>query len=411
MQRLYALLIGMLLSAFLVAQPDSIPKETEEPYISEDTYVAPPDDVAQKYQQAVELMNSFQFGKAIPLFYACQRADSSNPDYASKLAYCYFQQGNYREAKRFYSSMLRQDSINTIALSYLGLIYEREQNYPVASEYYQQLLSVDSTNSYYFKQNAALAQRMGNAYHAIAYYNKAHLLNPNDISVIAELSELYFSLEAYDITASFIEKGLRLNADNFALRYINARLLNEQDDNAGVIENIEHAMALGDTVTFYQKLLGAAYIKENEFEKGRDIFARLIEKKKDGESTHYYLALAYTGLDDAEQSNVHYEKAIELGISKNTALYYRNLGSNYESQNQLRKAIKAYRSALIYSDVASIYYDLGRLSDLYYKDKKIALKYYQQFLDRSKTISDRRRQQVRDRMAALKEYQHQARGR
>jgi len=398
MQRLYFLFI------FLFSLPQ-MPCFGQD----DDTYIAPPDDVKAKYEEGVAFMNNFQFGKAIPLFYACQRADPRNIGYSSQLAYCYFQQGNYAESKLFYKEILKLDSINATSISYLGLIYEREQNYPVASDYYQQLLDIDSTNSYYFKQNAAMALKMGKTIPAIAFYNRAHQLNKSDISVITQLSELYLSLDALEFSNQFIEKGLHLNRNNFALRYVNARLKNKEKDNEGVIENIEHCMALGDTIVYYQKLLGAAYIKEEEFEKGRYHFERLVEKKKDGESTHYYLALAYAGLGDPAKSNEHYEIAIEMGISENTPLYYRNLASNYEDQNQLREAIKAYQSALIYSDASSIYYDLGRLSDVYYKDKKIALKYYQKFLDRNKTVEDKRRQLVRDRMGALKEYIHLSR--
>ena len=363
-------------------------------------------ELKTKYQRANELMNNFQFGKAIPLFYECQRADQQNLDYNSKLAYCYFQQGNYGEAKIFYKEMLKVDSLNAIALSYLGNIFDKEQNYPQSAKYYEQLLTIDSTNSYYYKQNAFLALKTDNAFKAIRFFNQAHVLNPSDIGVLAQLGELYLKLDQMEYASDFIKKGLQLNANNFALLYVNARIKNKQKDNKGVIENIEKAMALGDTIIYYQKLLGAAYIKEGEFEKGKYHFERIVAKGKDGESTHYYLALAYDGLNDKKKAIEHYQKAIELGISENTALYYRNLGADFEDIHDLRSAIKSYKSALIYTNASSVYYDLGRICDVYYKDKKIALKYYNKFLKKAAKNDTERIQLVKARIASLKEYIH-----
>ena len=363
-------------------------------------------ELSTKYQRANALMNNFQFGKAIPLFYECQREDQKNLDYNSKLAYCYFQQGNYGESKIFYQQMLKVDSLNAVALSYLGNIFDKEQNYPKAASYYERLLTIDSTNSYYYKQNAFLALKTGDAFKAIAFFNQAHVLNPSDIGVLTQLGELYFKLEQMEYATQFIKDGLHLNANNFGLLYVNARIKNKQKDNQGVIDNIEKAMALGDTILYYQKLLGAAYIKEGEFEKGKYHFERIVAKGKDGESTHYYLALAYDGLKNKEKAIEHYQKAIELGISENTALYYRNLASNFEDIHDLRSSIKAYKAALIYTDAPSVYYDLGRICDVYYKDKKIALKYYNKFLKKTSKTDTERIKLVKARIASLKEYIH-----
>lgn len=337
-------------------------------------------EVQKQYQTALDLMSAYQFDKAQELLSECYIQHPENTDFLLKIAYCNFQSGRYRDAKIFYNKVLKLDSTNTIAISSLGSLFERELNYAKAQNYYQQLITIDSTNSYYFKRNGFLALRLSDVYSSINYFLKAHELNEADLEVIDQLSSIYLALDQLDYAESILDKGLSLDGKNIKLLYNNARLSQKRKNHPAVIHNIELAMAQGDTSNYYQMMLGVAYIQSDSLNQGIFHLEEIIKRKKDNEHTHHYLGIAYREKKDLEKCIYHLEKAIEKGLSVKMAIYHADLGSVYVEQTNHRKAIEHYEKAYGYGGEKEHLFHLAHNSDLYYKDKKIALRHYRKYL-------------------------------
>lgn len=334
----------------------------------------------ERYQDALELINAFQFDRAQELLSACYIEEPENIDYLNKIAYCNFQLGRYRDAKIFYNEILKIDSLNATALSSLGSIYERESNYKTAKAYYQTLIEIDSTNSYYFKRNGYMALRLGDAYGGIANFLKAHSLNESDIEVIDQLCNIYLSLEELDYTEQLLEKGLRLDGKNIKLLYNKARLYQKRQDHPTVVEAIEQAMALGDTSNYYQMMLGVAYLKIDSVDQAIEHLEMIVTREKASEHTHHYLGLAYREKEELDTAIVHLTKAIEKGISEKITIYHADLARMYVEIEDHRSAIKHFQAAFDYSGEEEYLFHIAHHHDLYYKDKRMAMRYYQKYL-------------------------------
>jgi len=367
-------------------------------------------DINAEYKKGVEALNNYQYQKAVDIFFECNRSDYNNNDYLQKLAYAYMKLGDYGEAKLSYKSLLKRDSSIAKAWIDLGGIYEKELNYKKAGECYSNLLDIDSTNSFYFRQNAFIAKKRKNFIAAIAFFNKAHELNEKDMVVIVELSELLLRLQQAETALALVEKGLKHSPKNLKLLYSKASILNFQKNYEEVITTVQQTMAMGDTVQYYQKLIGLAFLKMEQYDSCIHHLTEIVIKEQASEHTYSQLAQAYSGLGELDSATVHYELAIDYGISKNVVNYYRNLAMTLDSQKKLKPAIDAWKKAIELEDEEEpqpiAYFFLAQDCDNYYKDKNIAIRYYQKYL---KSGHQQYPDYVKKRISYLKGVMHQQR--
>lgn len=355
------------------------------------------------YKQALELINDFQFDRAQTLLSTCYIQEPENVDYLLKIAYCNQQSGRYPDALIFYNKVLKIDSLNTTSLSSIGSIYERTSNYREASRYYRQLIQIDTSNAYYYKRNGYVALRLNKPLQSVIYFLRAHSLNEADIETIDQLSDLYLALNDLNSAELMVKRGRSIDPNNLALLYNQARLEQKRKNHEEVAGSIRRAMELGDTSDYYQMMLGVAYIYLDSMDQAIEHLEAIVDRGEDSEYTHHYLGLAYRARDEHAKSIEHFERAIELGVSEKMSDFQADLASVLVEENNYRGAIEHYREALKYDPSAEHIFHLARTCDQYYKDKKIALKYYEQYLN---TKSQKFRNYAEQRIKQLKEFIH-----
>lgn len=322
----------------------------------------------------------FQYNKAVNQYYECVRSDRTNPIYLNKLAYCHYQLGRNGESKIYYNQTLKSDSTNIIAHIYLGSLAERESDYQAACDYYDRLIDIDSTAAHYHKLKAKAAMRNDQPLVAFYAYNQALHLNPLDIETIAEVAKIYLQSDDLDSADQMLLKGERIDPTNLTIRYLQTNTAYKRDSFERVTYIMEPILANGDTVNHYEKLLAMSYMELDRFEDARIHLLRLTKHEKPNELTYYRLAQTYDQMDSTAQAIVAYERAIDIGISNNVGAYYKNIGILKEGQNQLKEALNAYREAYHFSKRPDDLFNLARIQDIYYADKKIALNNYKKYL-------------------------------
>ncbi|MEL7122032.1 MAG: tetratricopeptide repeat protein [Bacteroidota bacterium] len=359
--------------------------------------------VSRAYNQAMDYLAAYQFDKALETFSTCYIMESENVEFLSKIAYCHFQLGRYGDSELYYKEVLKVDSLNINAISSLGNLDEKRKNYRGAQVYYGQLIKLDSTNSYYYKKSGYLALRQEKVIPAIGFFLAAYKFNKKDLEVIDVLSSMYLELNDLKSADQVLRDGLSIDADNIQLLQNLARLRQKQKKHQEVVDAVEKMMIQGDTVTYYQMLLGVAYLKIDSVEKSIEHLTAIIKRKKDNQHTHHYLGLAYFEKKDYDLSKIHIQQAIELAISPKIATYHADLATVMEKDYDYKGAIKQFEKAYSYSEDPEHLFYMARNSDLYYKDKKIAQKYYNKYLA---TNDQKFKQYTLDRLKQLREIIH-----
>ncbi len=362
----------------------------------------------EHYKLGMKALNNYQYQKALDHFFECNRSDYDNQDYLQKLALCYMRLGDYTEAKFSYNALLKKDSSNVNAWSNLGSIYEKELNYSKASNCYQELLMIDSTNSYYFRQNAFMALRMKSPLLALAHFDRAHELNEKDLVVINEYSSLLLGIKQPKAAEKIIDKGLKFSPNNLKLLYTKADILYQKKDYENIITTIQQVMSMRDTAQYYQKMIGASYLHLEQYDSSIYHLEEVVKRGQESDLTYYQLALAYRGKENIPESEKHYELAIKKGISENVGMYYKNLALLLDEQKKYKAGIAAWKKAIEYSPKKEVYlFYLAQDCDNYYKDKKIARRYYRKYYATKHT---QYREYVRERIQYLNGIIHQQGG-
>ena len=235
-----------------------------------------------------------------------------------------------------------------------------------------------------------MALRVDKPLEALTHFSRAYRLNDKDLEVIDMMCSIYLALGAFEPVEGLLQEGLNLDSKNIKLLQTKARLMQKLKDHEAVVEAIEKTMVQGDTSDYYQMMIGVAYLKIDSVDKAIEHLGAIVERGEDSEHTHHYLGLAYLEKEALDSSAVHLEKAAEMGISEKMGTYHADLARVKQLQYKYKDAINHFEEAYAYSDDPEHLFHMARNCDLYYKDKRIANKYYQRYLatgnDKFKTV-------------------------
>ncbi len=357
----------------------------------------------------LNLANSYyatqDYQKAIASFEQVLKKDSSSIEILYKAGTASQRLGDFKSAKEY---LLRLEKIDTINHSYarpLASIYETEDNAAKAIKYYTRISKLQPNNALYYRKLGQQYFNAGETGDAFTNFSKAYALNEKDFFTIQGLTDIFFVNKQYTAADAVLNKAIEYDSENVKLQMIYASSKYKQahyDTSAMVLYNLRGKV---DFNNYYNKMLGYSLMQIDSTEQAIRYLRKSLVNEGNPEIAHYYLARAYEDMDDLEYATHHLEKAIESGISKNIKSYHSNLARLLEQEGNKRGAIKHYEAALRHSDDPIYLFYLGRLTDEYYKDKSVAIRYYDRYAQSKDENIEYKRYAV-DRKQYLREQQH-----
>ena len=356
-------------------------------------------------RQASIQVERFNYQGAAESYGVLSRLDTSNTLYLQLAGKYSFQSGDSKSAKDYYLQLEEKEPENSVMLNHLANLYEQEDNAPKAIKYYTKLTKLYPDNGLYFRKCGNLYDKAGEVKDAFYYLAKAHKLNSKDLSTIKSLAGMFIKNNQLPEADTILWKGLKYDSLNVGLMLLKATNSYKQKayDSTSII--LKKASGRVDLNNYYNKMLGYAYLQIDSFDRSIVYLERSLVNENNPESAHYYLATAYEKLEDIETSIYHFEKAIEAGISTNISVYHRNLARLHNDDKNLKPAIKHYEDAYRYNKDPLILFFLARATDVYYKDKNVAMRYYKRYYDSSDDNVDYKTY-AKERRQYLKEQQH-----
>lgn len=357
-------------------------------------------------QHAQQLIQVYDYAEAIPLLQKLIYTDSLAPLPRFLLSQSYTQLGKTAAAKQQLEQLLAIAPAHTPALALLAQLHLKETNYRKAAATYDTLLAHDSTNAYFFRQRAYVAEKTEDLPQAIHFYKKAVLLNPQDTESITELAELWLRLHDYSQAAVLIQQGLVQDSSNLRLWKLQAKLAYNQKEYSGVVKAMAHILQAGDSSLYYVQLLGISYFHLGKQQEATQWLTYLEQQGVDSEVFNYYLGLSYRNAGEKAKGIYYLEKAAQKAVSENLSHYYTQLAITYEEKGDHSSAIRAYQLALKGSGNKKLLFHLALNYDQHYKDKRVALRYYQKYLAEVDTVNEGYQEYARYRTTQLKGHIH-----
>jgi len=348
---------------------------------------------------------SEDFEKVIEVGEECIKIDSTNLLCHERMALAACKLGDFKTSKTAFNKILEQDSIHRIALENLARIYELEENIPKAIRCYNVLVSQDSSNAIYYRKLGQLYVKAEFNIEAKNNFEKAYAINAKDFFTVKGLVEIHLANEEFQLADELIENSLAYDSTNLQLILMSARSAYIQKEYQQTVKKLEGIRGKLDLNNYYSKMLGFSYLQIDSIDKSITYLTKSLFKEKNPEYALYYLAIAHEEKNEFAQAIEFYEKAKEAGISKQVDNYYKNLGRLYKQEGNLPQAIKNYERAYDHSKDDLLIYLLAQVTDEYYKDKKVAIRYYRKF-EKSAYPNQEYKAYARQRRIYLKEQMH-----
>ena len=329
------------------------------------------------------LMQKGQYSHALILLEKLNNGDSTQLEILQKQAFCNFKLGRLSQSKKLYYSALQRNPESSDILLQIAAIGEKENNYLEAFKTYQRLNQLDSTNTFYWKELARISVRLERSKDAISYLKKAVSLDENDIESIASLANLYLNIPQDDLAKPLIEKGFQLDSSSIKIRYLRSRIFYRNSDFKRVRSDILYVMSLGDSTSYYQRLLGTAYYYLDSIPQSIATFKRLISVGENTENVRAGLAFALLKSTEnnheiLHEANQNFNTAIELGTSDRISDYELGIADVYDKNGDTEFAIRNLQRIINVRPKA-----IFRLAEIYEKkknDKDLALIFYQEYI-------------------------------
>ena len=362
--------------------------------------------VPDPWTDAQELVRQGDYAKALPLLQRVVATDTANVNAALQLAYAHQKLGSWAAAKRQYENLLTRRHALSEALNQMAAISEREANYSRALGFYRRLLAQDTMDAYFLKQVGLQHSRLNQPNAAIPYYRRALKQNPDDLEAIGELARLYLDAGGKDKLAEpLISRGLKLDGASVRLLQLDSRLSYRTGAFRNVVRAIEKTMALGDTTSYYQRLLGTAYYQMDSLKKSIRTFKRLLDSGEDTEAVHAGLGTAYL-LDmkplpkdsvgkmfRVSEAQGHFRQAITLASARIPDYLMSQADAMEKDAFPIDPIIRQYREVYEKYRRPKALYRLGLLHETK-KDYELAAIYYKEMVE--SCLNPKRRQTNQD---------------
>lgn len=325
-----------------------------------------------------------KYDSALYFLQGALKTDSTNLKLLSASGRIYTALGRYNEAIKTYEIILDKDSSMIKSRALLANLYYVQDKHSESIIQYEYLALRDSTNYFYYKQLGRCYQELGDTDLALANFIKAFKINPYDLGIVSRMINLYLRKKDFINGLLLANKGLTMDSMNVELRKQRAYLyyLTEQYNLA--IQDFHQAMAAGDSSQFTCKYLGLCLYEEKNFFDAREHLRIAYAKDTFDAETTFFLGLSYRWSQEEELGVEYLNKTLKLlkPDPRQMSRIYIELAGVYQVLHQFDMTIESYTKALEYTDNKDlIYFRLGQVYEENLDNKKMAIEYYQKYLD------------------------------
>ena len=295
---------------------------------------------------------------------------------------------NYRRLKKskkailIYEEILLKDSLNLVLQYQLGKLYLITRNAEKGAAIFKYLIKMDATNANY-SYHLGLAytlkgQRnlMINSFIATFEKDTLHL------KAITRLAKSFKKLKDIDSTQLFVDKGLVLSPNHFELNQLKINQLFKDKKYKETLPFLLNIDSLHKKDTYSINALGKVYYNLDSLEKSKKYFTKLSYIDKENYKANTYLGHIAMKEKDYKAAMINYMVATFKGQEDRDEEYY-GLAMMYDETKKQKLAMKALEQA--FNENKGNYralYQLAKISDDYYKEKKIAYRHYNRYIER-----------------------------
>ncbi len=287
--------------------------------------------------------------------------------------------GTYSDALELYKKILEEYKANLSTKVEYAKLLKNTSKYETADSLYTILTSNHPKNPDFQYQLGIVKKKLNDTL-AISYFKKAFLLDSTHQKSCFEISKYYLKKKEYDLVLKTTNIGLQSYPENVELISVLGQSFLIKKNYYEALPYFEKLFSLNQKNEFVHNKLALCYSQTREYKKAIPHFLEAI--RYDAKSANLYTSLGYSyqQLEKHNKALTCYKKALAL---KDTPIEddLFSIAMSYRFLEKWEQAIKYIKLSLKENpDYSRGHYQLAMLADVYYKDPKIKLKYYNTYL-------------------------------
>ncbi len=377
-----------------------------------------PDSLTHRvlYYRGKAYQSLFNYDSAYQCYRQAALLDSSIASYRVSMGQMLAKLGRNREAIRVYEALCNEKSPDKQHLAELAALYSLQKEFSRSLEICLELLEKDSLNYHFLKQAGRMYQELGLADSALQFFETAFEQNAADAYLTHQIANIYLKKKDLDKALSSIQRGFIHDSTNLDLLKLRGYIWLLSHEYLKAIRDLENARIRDSSSVFIQKYLGLSYHEVKMFDQARRALERAFTLDSSDAETAFFLGSASRWSRFEEDGVYYFNKSIELqqpdpGELKNV---YVQLAELYRVLHRFDEALESYDRA-VECDPAdnTLYFKIGQIYDRSLDRKRMAIEYYEKYLESGKTghqlfnleegTSTALEQHVRERIDRLKE--------
>lgn len=299
-----------------------------------------------------------------------------------KLGNSYNSAGQTNNAVRIFEDIIEKDTTNLLVANSLGKLYLAKNKPESAEKIYTSLKSKDTENPNYPYQLAKAFEKQNEKLKMGQNYLDAYNIDTLHLKSIYGLANFFKSLKYKDSTILFIDKGLEIDSINVNFLQLKANELyfSKEFENALVYLNKLDDLHFKSVNTY--EMFGMSYLNLKEIDSAEVYFKKALRLDRNNPKVLYRLGTLYYEQENFKSAKLYLMLSIGAGKGDLDKQYYLQ-GIIAKEEKELKLAVsffeKAYRNN--FNNYKALF-ELALASDIYFKDKKIALKHFQKYIER-----------------------------
>lgn len=331
-----------------------------------------------------------RYKKALGDFLKAEKNEPENISLRYALGQTYSSLGDFKKASTEYEKILQADSSQIYARLELARSYAKSDQLLKALGIYKNLTNRYPGNFAYNKELGLTYLKLDSLDRATWFMHNAININNRDQGLITRLATIYNKEGHYKLALNVVKLGRKQDSMSIPMISLEGYCYYLLQRYSKAITLFEQAQDLGDNSLFTAKHLGISYIYARKAPSAIPLLNKVFQADSSSNNS-YYLGIAYSdmaqfGITQYDSAYFYFSLTLKL-MEPNPytkASVYRYLAASQVNLGKYKEALKDYKLAYRFDPSEYVVlYSIGSLYDHSLKDKKMAIKYYQQFLDRA----------------------------
>ena len=323
-----------------------------------------------------------------------------------QIARAYKSIGNYDKAIAQYENLISKTSDFQIARFELGKLYLKTKRFDESRQLFTGLAQDDSNNPEYLYYQGESFRELEQFASSVVSYKKAIAIDSTHLKSIFQLGKHFVVKQEPNEALKYLNTGLLFYQNDVSLINLKALALFNNNEYLKALPFFERLLELGEHKPHVYGKLAHCYFKEWEFDKAKSTYHQLIQMDDGNPDPYFNLAHVFLKNREIDSAKFYINKSIEVQ-KPSFHREYRSLAGIAREQDDLNTAFDYYK--LAYKEDSAdylAYYQVCTMADQLYKDPKLKLEYYNNFIKKFGKGKPYVSEMVSKRISELKEELH-----